>query len=134
MSTLRFTAKLPEYLISAGAATARRSTWIARGNFVSAAPRPLQYSEKDKDQDADAHERTIEAAEAVTKGAREVRQTCEFLRDTASSTAKSATKMTEKVSETAENITEKTKGTVSGVWGTAKNAAEIIKDKVLDKD
>lgn len=49
----------------------------------------MQYSEKDKE-DADAHhERTIEAAEAVTKGAREVRQTCEFLRDTASSTAKS---------------------------------------------
>lgn len=44
MSTLRFTAKLPQYLISAGAATARRSTWIARGNFVSAAPRPLQVS------------------------------------------------------------------------------------------
>jgi hypothetical protein len=42
-------------------------------------------------------------------------------------------KMTQKVSETAETITEKTKGTVSGVWGTAKNAAEVIKDKVMDE-
>jgi hypothetical protein len=42
-------------------------------------------------------------------------------------------KMTQKVSETAETITEKTKGTVSGVWGTTKNAAEIIKDKVMDE-
>jgi hypothetical protein len=41
--------------------------------------------------------------------------------------------MTQKVTETAENISEKTKGTVSGVWGTATNATEIIKDKVMGK-
>lgn len=40
---------------------------------------------------------------------------------------------TEKVSETAETITDKTKGTVSGAWGVAKNTTEIIKDKVMGK-
>ncbi|XP_062163049.1 uncharacterized protein LOC133869944 [Alnus glutinosa] len=130
-STLRFIAKLPERLPSGVATTT--SAWSPRV-FVTAAPRPLQGKKDNEDAaDGDAHERTIEAAEAVTKGAREVRQTCEFLRDTASSTAQSVNKMTQKVSETAETITEKTKGTVSGVWGTTKNAAEIIKDKVMDE-
>jgi hypothetical protein len=42
-----------------------------------------------KTEDVDAYEKAIEAAVAVTTGAREVRKTCEFLRDTASSTAQS---------------------------------------------
>lgn len=46
---------------------------------------------------------------------------------------KMAKDTTEKVSETADNITDKTKGTVSGAWGVAKNATEIIKDKVVGK-
>jgi len=41
--------------------------------------------------------------------------------------------MTQKVSATAEDISKKTKGTVEGVWGTAKNATEIIKDRVMGK-
>lgn len=40
---------------------------------------------------------------------------------------------TEKVSETAETITDKTKGTVSGAWGVAKNTTDIIKDKIVGK-
>lgn len=46
--------------------------------------------------------------------------------------------MTQKVSATAEDISQKTKGTVESDLGggggeTAKNATEIIKDKVMGK-
>ncbi|XP_061995145.1 uncharacterized protein LOC133713036 [Rosa rugosa] len=100
--------------------------------FVTSATRPLQSKKED-----DASDKTKEAADAVKDGAKEVRQTCEFMRDTVETTAKTmgkATKeATEKVTETAETITEKTKGTVSGAWGMAKNTTEIIKDKVMGK-
>lgn len=38
--------------------------------------------------------------------------------------------VTDKVCETAESIKDKTKGVVPSAWGVAKNATEIIKDKV----
>lgn len=40
---------------------------------------------------------------------------------------------TDKVSEAAGNFTDKAKGTVSGALGMAKNATEVIKDKVVGK-
>ena len=42
--------------------------------------------------------------------------------------------VTEKVTETTDTITEKAKGSVSGVLGTAKNATDIIKNKILGGD
>ncbi|XP_004292077.1 PREDICTED: uncharacterized protein LOC101292375 [Fragaria vesca subsp. vesca] len=96
----------------------------------------LMDSSHSKKED-DAADKTKEAADAVKDGAKEVRETCEFMRDTVETTAKTmgkATKQaTEKVTETAETITDKTKGTVSGAWGMAKNTTEIIKDKVMGK-
>ncbi|XP_065860036.1 uncharacterized protein [Euphorbia lathyris] len=113
-----------------------RSVWRCRG-FVTAAPRPLQGRKKNEEETC---QNVKDAAEAVKEGAREVRKTSEFIRDTASNAADSVTKMTkevtDKVTETAEAITDKAKdsvSTVSGVWGTAKNTTEIIKDKIIGK-
>ncbi|KAL4643774.1 hypothetical protein ACB092_02G116300 [Castanea dentata] len=123
MSTLKFIAKLPKSFPT--------EVGTSRRVFVTAAPRPLQ-SKKDEES-VNASVKTKEAAEAVTEGAKEVRKTCEFVTDTARSTAESVAQMTQKVGATAEDISQKTKGTVEGVWGTAKNATEIIKDKVMGK-
>ncbi|KAK9931376.1 hypothetical protein M0R45_018652 [Rubus argutus] len=101
-----------------GAVTSRGTRML-----VTSATRPLQSKKED-----DAAEKTKEAADAVKDGAREVRRTCEFMRDTVETTAK-----TRKYRKTAETITDKTKGTVSGAWGVAKNTTEIIKDKVMGK-
>lgn len=41
--------------------------------------------------------------------------------------------VTDKVTETAEAMTDKAKDSMSGVWGTAKNTTDIIKDKIIGK-
>ncbi|XP_020411014.1 uncharacterized protein LOC18790485 [Prunus persica] len=132
MSSLKLMAKLSAALPTKTITDRGALTSLSTRVFVTAATRPLQ-----EDDEADACEKTKEAADAVKDGAKEVRHTCEFMRDTVEKTTKTITKMakdtTEKISETADNITDKTKGTVSGAWGVAKNTTEIIKDKVVGK-
>ncbi|BFG14325.1 hypothetical protein CerSpe_005990 [Prunus speciosa] len=135
MSSLKLMAKLSAALPTKTITDRGALTSLSTRVFVTAATRPLQS--KKEDDEADACEKTKEAADAVKDGAKEVRHTCEFMRDTIEKTTKTMTKMakdtTEKVSETADTITDKTKGTVSGAWGVAKNTTEIIKDKVVGK-
>ncbi|KAM1104519.1 hypothetical protein ACFX15_012529 [Malus domestica] len=135
MSSMKLITKLSTYLLGKTITNNGVMTSLSTRGFVIVPTRPMQS--KKEDDEADACAKTKEAADAVKDGAKEVRQTCEFMRDTVETTAKSMNKMaketTEKVTETAETLTNKTKGTVSGAWGMAKNTTEIIKDKVMGK-
>ncbi|KAJ7979689.1 Transcription initiation factor TFIID subunit like [Quillaja saponaria] len=138
MSTFKLTAKFSKLL--AVEATSARTPWRSKA-FVTSTPlqgkmdeaKKARNKEEKMKREKEAADKRIEEMEAVQSTAVEVRKTCEFVRDTGANIVDMTKHATDKVSEAAETITVKTKNTVSGALGTAKNATDIIKDTIVGK-
>ncbi|KAL3507404.1 hypothetical protein ACH5RR_032786 [Cinchona calisaya] len=100
------------------------STWICRGFVSSTRPSQKQFLDKE------TCEKVKEAAEAITEGIKETRQTGQFVKDTITTNAgkvisEMAKKALEKATEAAEDEKEE-----KSAWEKVK---EVVKGKVNGK-